>query len=735
MIKNALKHVVLCGVFVFSLTPVHAHGLLAEWWYNVSGSSITDLTSDPDYPNQPTGRKFIRRFESLSQQADHFGARVRGYIVPPADGDYTFWVAADDMAQLWLSWDAFADNKVLIASVPAATNPQQWDAYPQQQSAMITLAANHKYYIELLHKEDTSDNHFAVAWEGPGLNRQVIGITTLLPLAETLSGDLTGNHIVGSNDFMQLASHWFNADCTLDMSIDANGDCVVDIRDFYPLAQNWLIDSGLWNDTTLQIQENEFGYAGVTTGTIDSNYTGFTGEGFVNTTNAVGSCIEWHVDAATDGTYILQWRYANGSALNRTASLDINGTTPLTSIDFSSTGSYAAWNLSSSLIVTLPEGRNTLRLTAETPEGLANIDRLDVSGEHAAQTIIDTMRIANDYFMAKWPNPGANIVTDKIRPSNIWTRATYYEGLMALYEIDPQSRYYNYAVDWGESHNWNLRNGNTDTDADNQCCGQTYIDLYLMDPQPERLVHIKSAVDLMVNSSTLSYWSWIDALHMAMPVFARMGTVYNDDAYFEKLHQIYMYTKQTHGTSGLYNTADHLWWRDKNFDPPYVEPNGEDCYWSRGNGWVFAALVRVLDVMPPDAPHRQEYVQTFVDMAAALAPVQRSDGFWNVSLHDPTNYPGKELSGTAFFAYGFAWGVNQGLLDPQIYTPIALNAWNGMVRYSLHSNGFLGYVQSTASKPSDGQPLSYDKVPNFEDYTLGAFLLAAREIYQLTEGY
>lgn len=346
---------------------------------------------------------------------------------------------------------------------------------------------------------------------------------------------------------------------------------------------------------------------------------------------------------------------------------------------------------------------------------------------------LEAMRLANDYFMAKWPDPGVDIVTDKVRPSNIWTRATYYEGLMALYEIDPNDRYYQYAVDWGESHNWGMRSGNQTRNADDQCCGQTYIDLYLIDPQPERIQNIKESIDLMVNSTQNDDWWWIDALHMAMPVFARLGTLYDDDSYFEKMYQLYLYTKQSHGTNGLYSPVDHLWWRDADFDPPYTEPNGEDCYWSRGNGWVFAAMVRVLDVMPQDAPHRQEYVQTFLEMAEALRLVQRSDGFWNVSLHDPANYGGKETSGTAFFTYGMAWGVNNGLLDPAIYSPVAMQGWEGLVNDSLHPDGFLGYVQSTGKQPSDGQPVEYGTVPNFEDYALGAFLLAGSEIHEMIQ--
>jgi len=349
------------------------------------------------------------------------------------------------------------------------------------------------------------------------------------------------------------------------------------------------------------------------------------------------------------------------------------------------------------------------------------------SGLPEQTQVLSDLRRANDFFMGQYPDPGQEIVTDRARPSNIWTRGTYYEGLMALYEIDPQKRYY------GEDHDWSLRGGNRNRNADDQCCGQTYIDLYKIDPQPERIANIKANIDFVVSNPENDDWWWIDALQMAMPVYAKLGALYDNDRYYEKMYDIYMYTKETHGTNGLYNPEDHLWWRDKDYDPPYKEPNGEDCYWSRGNGWVFAALVRVLDVMPSDAPHRDEYITTFKEMASALIKVQRPDGFWNVSLHDPTNYGGKETTGTAFFTYGLAWGIRNGLLDKETCLPAAIKGWNGMANDSLHENGFLGYVQGTGKDPSAGQPVTYDKVPNHDDYGVGAFLLAGSEIYKLSE--
>ena len=345
--------------------------------------------------------------------------------------------------------------------------------------------------------------------------------------------------------------------------------------------------------------------------------------------------------------------------------------------------------------------------------------------------VLEHMQQANAYFMNKWPDVGKTIITNRERPSNIWTRGVYYEGLMALHEIYPKEAYYDYAYEWAEFHGWGFRNGNANRNADDYCAAQTYIDLYNLEPDPKKLKNTKACINMLLNTPQLDDWSWIDAIQMGMPVFAKLGVLEKDDRYYEKMYGMYMYTRNKHGDNGLFNPTDGLWWRDADFDPPYKEPNGEDCYWSRGNGWVIAALAKVLSIIPDDAPHREQYVKDLKSMAEALVPIQRKDGFWNVSLHDPTHYGGKELSGTALFIYGITYGVNNGILDKETYLPIIEKGWKAMIEEGLHTNGFLGYLQSTGKEPKDGQPLSYDKIPDFEDYGLGCFLLAGSEIYKM----
>lgn len=349
------------------------------------------------------------------------------------------------------------------------------------------------------------------------------------------------------------------------------------------------------------------------------------------------------------------------------------------------------------------------------------------------KSVLKTLRLTNKYFMDKWPDAGKSIITNRERPSNIWTRAVYYEGLMALYKIDRKKAYYDYALQWGEKHQWGLRGGIETRNADNHCCGQTYIDMYLLDGKkhPERVRDIKASIDRMMETPKVDDWDWIDALQMAMPVFVKLGNLYNDTSYFRRMYEMYAFTKYKHGGKGLNNEGEKLWWRDKDFVPPYKEPNGEDCYWSRGNGWVVAALVRTLEELPKSDPHYGEYLQDFKDMLSALIPIQRADGFWNVSLHDPTNFGGKELTGTSLFVYGMAWGINNNVIDKNTYLPVMLKAWDALTKECVHPNGKLGYVQGTGKEPKDGQPVAYDSTPDFEDYGLGCFLLAGTEIYKM----
>lgn len=358
--------------------------------------------------------------------------------------------------------------------------------------------------------------------------------------------------------------------------------------------------------------------------------------------------------------------------------------------------------------------------------------------------ILSDLELANGYFTNEWgAKPGCSSCLPGSHPSCIWTRGTYFEGALALYRINHDPAIYNYAVQWGAFTNWNLRYGDTDTQPDSQCAAQDYIELYQFDPvQTNRLTHVVNNANYWAGGATVSRWTYVDAIHMSMPMFAKLTALTGNTNYSARIYAWFHYTKSVIGPSnGLYNTniTDHLWWRDTSFLSGYKAADGttQKCYWSRGNGWAFAALARTMEVLPTNDVHFAEYLQTFQEMAAALKAVQRPDGFWNVNLAYANDCPGPESTGTACFTYGMAWGINHGYLDAPAYLPAVINGWNALANGALHhtsdaTNGFLGYVQGTGSKPADHQPVTYNSVPDFDDFGVGLFLLAGSQVYQLS---
>jgi hypothetical protein len=160
---------------------INAGAVLREWWTGISGDDVNSLTSDINYPDNPAGRALLLILEGPENWQDNYGTRIRGYLYPPSDGDYTFWIASDANSELWLSSDANSANAVRIAYVSGYTDSREWNKYPEQESTAISLVGAQKYYIEVLHKADIDNDNVAVAWQGPGIAQQVINGFYLSP--------------------------------------------------------------------------------------------------------------------------------------------------------------------------------------------------------------------------------------------------------------------------------------------------------------------------------------------------------------------------------------------------------------------------------------------------------------------------------------------------------------------------------------------------------------------------
>lgn len=361
--------------------------------------------------------------------------------------------------------------------------------------------------------------------------------------------------------------------------------------------------------------------------------------------------------------------------------------------------------------------------------------------EQSSVDVLRLMRLANDYFMETVPDPSLDSHTDKVRPSHIWTRGVYYEGLMALYAIDSQQRYLDYTDWWASSHDWAPRSASSESawkvHADDQCCTQTFMTRYFMTGDEYMYAKAKEDFDKEMARSQYQYWSWIDALQMAMPAYAMMYRITGNRRYMDYAINSYKWTRNTCG-NGLFVGDKGLWWRDAKL------VSSSEGYWSRGNGWVIAAQVRVMEQLDSldelSAQDKSDYEllkSDYIAMCKALPKYQREDGFWSSSI-DKTAYAGKELTGTALFLYGLAWGINRGYLSEDEYSDVVEKAWQAC-KSCVHDgcadcvckDGFLGYVQGTSDRPSKGYPFTFTAVPNFEDYGLGCFLLGASEYYKI----
>ena len=312
----------------------------------------------------------------------------------------------------------------------------------------------------------------------------------------------------------------------------------------------------------------------------------------------------------------------------------------------------------------------------------------------------------------------ANPVEINALNNNLWARAAFYAGVMSAHKATGDRRYAERATRWSESRGWKL--GDRPRHADDHTPGQAFLELYVLKKDPRMIEHTRSVIDAMVATPRPGRedWWWCDALFMAPPVLTRLHAVTGDKKYLDYLDAMWWDT-----TDFLFDPAEGLYYRDKNFIGK-PNANGRKVFWSRGNGWVMGGTVRVLQHLPRNHPTRARYVQLLKTMAASVARVQGADGLWRPSLLDPTEAPVPETSGTAFFTYALAWGINNGHLDRKTYLPVVRKGWRGLLTH-VREDGKLGWVQQIGLAPA--RVTADDN----QEYGSGAFLLAGGEMLKL----
>ncbi len=303
--------------------------------------------------------------------------------------------------------------------------------------------------------------------------------------------------------------------------------------------------------------------------------------------------------------------------------------------------------------------------------------------------------------------------------SQDWTFAALYTGFMAVPKAANREKYQQAMLRMSKKFNW--QPGPRVPNADDGAIGQTYLDLYFRHHDPAMMAPIRERMDEVMalpDNPEKPLWWWCDALYMAPPVLAKLSRATGDRKYLDFMDHEWWITSNL-----LYSPPNHLFFRDKSFLDKH-EANGSPIFWSRGNGWVFAALARVLAEMPRDYPSRPKYVAQFKEMAEELAGLQGADGLWRPGLLDADAYKLPENSGSAFYTFAFAYGINSGILERAKYLPVVEKAWQGLLSH-IYEDGRLGCIQPVGAAPGD-----FTAASSYV-FGTGAFLLAGSEVYRL----
>lgn len=343
--------------------------------------------------------------------------------------------------------------------------------------------------------------------------------------------------------------------------------------------------------------------------------------------------------------------------------------------------------------------------------------------------ILHVIKDVNDHWQATRP----------FTTNAFWDNAAYHTGNMEVYKLTKHEPYRQYSENWA-NHNqwmgatsndtakWRLSYGETPLYVlfgDWQICFQTYIDLYHLDKikDASKVARAIGVMSYQMSTARNDYWWWSDGLYMVMPVMTKLFGLTGDQRYLDKLGDYFRFADDL-----MYDEAVGLYYRDGKYVFP-KEPtiNGLKNFWSRGNGWVYAAFAKVLTDLPADSPLRPLFTQRFLSMSKALKSTQQPEGYWTRTLLDPAHAPGPETSGTAFFTYGLYWGMNHGLLSKKEYLPMAKKAWKYLSETALQDDKTIGYVQPIGENASPKTTVSAQSTSNFGT---GAWLLAACEVYR-----
>lgn len=201
-----------------------------------------------------------------------------------------------------------------------------------------------------------------------------------------MKGDVDGDGRVTSIDFGIFRSYLISVstlhDLTGKWSADVNSDGSVNSIDFgymrkYLLGMISEFPGATEPPVNFFTETFEAEQASISNGILETLNTGYTGSGYVNYNNEVGSYVEWNINVPVSGSYKATFRYSNGTTISRPMSISVNGNVVQSSMDFSVTTDWTTWN-EASIVINLSQGQNIIRATGVTSNGGPNVDYLNI---------------------------------------------------------------------------------------------------------------------------------------------------------------------------------------------------------------------------------------------------------------------------------------------------------------------------------------------------------------------
>lgn len=347
--------------------------------------------------------------------------------------------------------------------------------------------------------------------------------------------------------------------------------------------------------------------------------------------------------------------------------------------------------------------------------------------------------LARAVALADWQlarmNDAAHVsrATGETRKPRAWEQAVFWVGMTALVDAGAPPRVRDAILAMGRANDWTP--GEKPYFADDHAITQSYLWAAAHGAGPAARGPATATFDHIVDrpavttlafavppsgygdTECLTRWCWCDALFMAPPALAELSRQTGNPKYRDFALREFWAT-----TDFLLDPVEQLYYRDSRFFERR-DAKQRKQFWSRGNGWVFAGMARTIPLLAKGSADRVRMEALFRAMAAKLKRVQKPDGYWAPSLLAPEDSP-PESSGTAFYTYGMAWGVNAGLLPRADYAPVARAGWAALER-SIRPDGRLGWVQQVSDRPESVQ------ADDTQFYGVGGFLLAATQIAAL----